>query len=280
MSARACVVAAALVLAACASSTGLDPYPIDASPSPDGEPPPPDAAPPSTGDSLPLGAISFFKTTKCPTGWVPFVSGEGRFLVPTVGTRVPGIEHGTPLASGEDRLHGHDLGAQIETGSVSYVGVVGGGNGGVAPAGTYGFQTAGEPAPSGLPYVQLLVCFKNAAPEPGRDPVPTGTLLWFRSNCPSGWTQAATTQGRWLVGVPADAASGTTFGGEPLVSDEQRAHTHGVNGQVVTSPHGIALASGCCGGGYARNDTYPFTTTTTSGAVDLPYVELRQCRKD
>src|SRR6266545_7300862 len=99
----------------------------------------PDARPPAIGDSLPLGSISFFSTPACPAGWVPFDAGAGRFFVPTTGTTLPGSEHGTPLASGEDRVHTHGVGASVETGSVSYVGVAGCCNGGVAPSGTYGF---------------------------------------------------------------------------------------------------------------------------------------------
>ena len=37
---------------------------------------------------------------------------------------------------------------------------------------------------------------------------------------------------------------------------------------------------GCCGGGYAQSGSFPFSITSTDSAVDLPYVELLQCRKD
>jgi hypothetical protein len=242
----------------------------------------PDAGTPdarvATGDSLPLGSISYFKIGTCPEGWVKFASGVGRFVVPTTGTTIPGLEHGTPLAAGEDRVHTHDLSAQVELGSVSYVGIVGGGNGGVSPAGTYGFTTTTMPVSSGLPYVQLLVCFKNAPPGPGA--VPRGTMLFFRSNCPSGWSQAPSTQGRFLVGVPEGAPPDVPFGGAPLATDEQRAHRHAAEGAIDVGSHGIALAGGCCGGGYAESGSFPFSVMSTDSPVDLPYVELLQCRKD
>ncbi len=241
---------------------------------------PPDARPPALHDSLPLGAISFFKTVTCPTGWVPFTAGVGRFFVPTVGTTLPGTAHGTPLASGEDRVHTHEVAASVSTGSVSYVGVAGGGNGGVSPSGTYGFQAITAPASSGLPYVQLLVCFKSAPPMAGTTPVPTGTMLFFRSQCPNGWSQAPTTQGRMLVGVPQAAPPNVWFGGAPLASDEARRHAHSAGGSVDLGQHGIALASGCCGGGYARGGSYSYSLTSSETVLDLPYVELLQCRKD
>ncbi len=241
----------------------------------------PDAAPqPAVGDSLPLGAISFFATTTCPTGWTPFTSGEGRFIVPVVGTSAPGTIHGQPLASGEERSHGHTVAATVEIDDTSYVGVAGGGNGGVAHAGTVSFATTTEAAPLGLPYVQLLVCYKSAAPVAARTPVPTGTLMFFRSNCPSGWTQATAAQGRWLVGLPEGAMAGVAFGGAALASDEERQNAHAANGTVTTSSHGIALAGGCCAGGYAKNGSYPYAATSGTATADLPYVELQQCRKD
>jgi hypothetical protein len=269
------LVAAAAALAVAACSSGNAPPAGDDGGIPDAGAP--DARVP-TGDSLPLGAISYFSTGTCPDGWVKFGSGVGRFIVPTTGTTIPGLEHGTPLASGEDRVHTHDLAASVDIGSVSYVGIVGGGNGGVSPAGTYGFQTTTMPVSSGLPYVQLLVCFKNAPPGPGV--VPQGTMLFFRSQCPGGWVQAPTTQGRFLVGVPDGAPPDVGFGGAPLASDEQRLHRHAAEGAIDVGDHGIALAGGCCGGGYAASGSYPFSITSTDSAVDLPYVELLQCRKE
>jgi hypothetical protein len=234
----------------------------------------------SMGDSLPLGAISFFKSEHCPPGWVKFDAGVGRLLVPTVAATLPGTMHGTPLANGEDRTHTHDIAASITLGGVSYAGVVGGGNGGVAPAGTYGFAAATSPASSGLPYVQLLVCFKSAPPVAAAAPVPTGTLLFFRSQCPTGWTQAASTQGRFLVGVPAGAPPNVSFGGAPLASDETRRHVHKAAGTVEVGHHGIALASGCCGGGYAEGGSFPYMLTSSDSGLDLPYLELLHCRKE
>jgi len=76
-------------------------------------------------------------------------------------------------------------------------------------------------------------------------------MLFFRSQCPGGWVQAPSTQGRFLVGVPDGAPPNVGFGGAPLASDEQRAHRHAAEGSIDVGNHGIALASGCCGGGYA-----------------------------
>ena len=51
-------------------------------------------------------------------------------------------------------------------------------------------------------------------------------------------------QGRFLVGLPDGAKSGLSFGGPSLTSTESRLHRHSGSGQIRTSSHGIALASG------------------------------------
>jgi hypothetical protein len=177
-------------------------------------------------------------------------------------------------------MHGHSVAATIDTDSTSYAGIAGGGNGGVSPDGQYGFATTTVASSAGLPYVQLLVCYKSAAAVAGRAPLPRGTLLFYRSNCPNGWSRLESSQGRWLVGTAGDTTAGATFGGAPLASDEERAHTHVASGAVDTGSHGIALAGGCCAGGYAKGGSYPFTTTSGEATIDLPYIELLQCRKD
>ena len=57
-------------------------------------------------------------------------------------------------------------------------------------------------------------------------------------------------------------------------------HTHGANVAVTTTPHGIALASGCCGSGYARDGMYTATATTGAAEAEVPTLTLLQCMKD
>ena len=232
------------------------------------------------GDALPTGAISFFNGPTCPDGWDLFAPSVGRALVPTVGAGQPGLTAGMPLQSGEDRKHGHAIAAQLAPRSVSFAGIAGESNHGAAGAQAAGFSTTGDPVSAGLPYVQLLVCKKSAAPVVRPAPLPKGTLMFFsEAGCPSGWIQAAATQGRLLVGLPPKAIPGLGFGGAALASQEKRAHHHAVSGTVTTMPHGIALASGCCAGGYLENGAYPYTADSDDSESGLPYLQLLQCQK-
>ncbi len=56
-------------------------------------------------------------------------------------------------------------------------------------------------------------------------------------------------------------------------------HAQANSGKLATEPHGIALAGGCCGGGYAKDGIYPFTGETEPGETGLPYIELLHCQK-
>jgi len=231
-------------------------------------------------DSLPPGAVSFFNRTICPQGWEPFVLAHGRTVVPSIGRDPVGNTQGEPLSDREERRHSHMLSGSVSTDSVSYVGIAGEANHGVARSGTYALSLRAEPAPSGLPYLQLLICRKSGAAHRQKAPPPAGTLLFFSASaCPAGWTQPALTQGRFLVGLPDGAQSGLAFGAPSLTTTESRPHRHAAKGMLTTSSHGIALASGSGASGYVRDDRYAFTATSSESAVDLPYVQLLQCQK-
>lgn len=241
----------------------------------------PDAGPKiQSQDSLPAGAVSFFNRKTCPIGWEAYALAAGRTVVPSIGRDPVGNTQGEPLADREERQHSHTLTGSVGTESVSYVGIAGEANHGVARSGSYPLSLRSEPAASGLPYLQLLICRKSAAPNPQKAPPPSGTLLFFSAAaCPPGWTQPALTQGRFLVGLPDGAKSGLSFGAPSLTTTESRPHRHSAKGSIQTTSHGIALASGSGAGGYARNDRYDFTAMSSETAVDLPYVQLLQCQK-
>jgi len=232
------------------------------------------------GDAIPTGAVSYFDGSACPTGWAPHDTGAGRVAVPTTGSALGGAVSGTPLASGEDRTHTHALQASFELPAFSYAGIAGEANHGVAGAGTVTLSGAVDPASSGLPYVQLLSCKKLASAVPGASPLPAGLLMFFETTgCPDGWQQAASTQGRLMVGLPAGAPADLPFGGAPLPAADAPTHTHVTDPVLVTSPHGIALASGCCAGGYAVDGTYQSTQDSGPADPGLPLVTLLQCQK-
>jgi hypothetical protein len=107
-----------------------------------------------------------------------------------------------------------------------------------------------------------------------------GTLMFFATaDCPLGWGQAGSTQGRILIGLPAGATPGQKFGGPALGAGEKRTHHHGFAGAITTSAHGIALLSGGAAGGYAKDDRHPYAGTSEEQASELPYLQLRQCQK-
>lgn len=233
------------------------------------------------GDSLPGGAISFYNAKACPKGWVPFADGAGRVVVPLTGSDEPLVIHGTPLKDGEDRTHGHSFEASLSLTAVSYAGIAGEANHGVAGAQVVTFPGAGEKASSGLPYVQLLACKKLGEPVAFGASIPKGMMIYYNGvACPEGWKQPVATQGRMLVGLPDMAMAGVTFGGAALKSGEGRIHSHNVTGELATTTHGIALASGCCGDGFAKNDTYAYSGKTTEDRADLPTIQVLQCQKD
>jgi hypothetical protein len=239
-----------------------------------------DAMPPQ-GDAIPMHAISFFSRSSCPEGWIQYGPGEGRFLIPVADASETGTTSGEPLANREDRAHGHTVSATIDVSPTSFAGVAGGGNGGVAGAGSAALAADVQPASTGLPYVQLLVCRKLTPAREGGAELPRGTLLFFgTASCPDGWSQPSLTRGRLLVGLPEGAAPGLAFGGDALLAEEVRTHAHAAAGDVTTASHGIALASGCCADGYAQSGTYPFATTSDAVAHGLPTLHVLQCRKD
>jgi hypothetical protein len=230
------------------------------------------------GDAIPEGAVSFFQGPACPGGWGAYAAANGRFIVPLVADDPAGTTHGKELANGEDRKHSHGVTATFHVGSVSYAGVVGGGNHGVGAAGDVAFAATSTESSTGLPYVQLLACRKVSAPTVKKN-VPSGMLLYFDTPaCPTGWKRAQT-QGRLVLGLPKGAPADLSFGGNPLEPGETRTHTHATTTTLQTSSHGIALASGCCGGGYAQNGSYESKDDSAAGESALPTIELLQCEK-
>jgi hypothetical protein len=252
-----------------------------------GLPPEADAAvadPMPAGDSLPMGAISYFNRPSCPTGWLPFDVAAGRSVVPALGTDV-GSTSGEPLADAEDRTHDHAVTATLELPTVVYAGIAGEANHGLGHGGGQPLKITVEKASAGLPYVQLLICQKSAAPIVTQGLALAGTLMFFASrDCPSGWGQTSTSTGRFLVGLPEKGTANQSFGGMPLKTgpqgqSEQRGHSHDASGTIETSAHGIALLSGGLADGYAKNDKHAYKATSDASAVDMPYIQLLQCQK-
>lgn len=231
------------------------------------------------GDAIPRGAVAFFQLEACPVGWLAMEEANGRTLLPTIGTSV-GATRGDPIESGVAPTHEHAIEATFTVPGVSYAGVVGGGNSGVGAAGDVTMTTTTDPASANLPTLQLLVCKKSEPEVAGARPIPPGTRIFFdKPSCPEGWIQTPSTQGRYVVGLPNGAPSDVAFGGGPFSTETPPTHTHDNDADLVTTPHGIALASGCCGDGYAQNGTHSASADAASAEPALPWIELFHCEK-
>lgn len=239
----------------------------------------PEAAP--LPDSMPADSIMLFRETQCPRGWTPYQDGAGRAFAAAANPALNGFRLGTQLADREERGHTHSYGGSFALESVSYVGVVGGGNSGTSAVGTLMYRAQTSMDPVGLPYVQLLACIKTTPALPRAQPLPSGMLIFYAgASCPAGFTQPMVTRGRVMVGLPSTGINGATFGATPLGADSQARHAHNVISTLTTEGHGIALASGCCGGGYARNGTYQEMARTEENEPGMPTIQLLQCQKD
>ncbi len=232
-------------------------------------------------DSLPTDSVMFFQGTACPSGWAPYLDGVGRAVAAASNPTLGAYPLGSPMGDREVRGHTHNYSGSFTLDGVSYVGVVGGANAGTSAAATVRFDAQTSLDPAGLPYVQLLVCRKTGPVLPRSQGLPRGMMIFFvGERCPPGFSPPVVTRGRVLVGLPEGGQDGATFGGPPLGAGEPNQHTHPTTTELVTAGHGIALASGCCGSGYARNGTYRVMGRTDANWTGMPTVQLRQCQRD
>lgn len=116
---------------------------------------------PQTDGVLP-GTVAFFgsDTASCPDGWAQADYAMGRLVVGVTDTLAVGKLVGKPLADQEDRTHSHGFATAVDLPYKSIAAADGANNEGaraemVPVAGTT------DPSPSGLPFIQLLVCEKQ-----------------------------------------------------------------------------------------------------------------------
>jgi hypothetical protein len=250
----------------------------------------------TSGDPYPTNSISFFASSSCPAGWSPYAPAKGLFIVPTPRGATTGEISGTPLDNLQAPTHTHSLSNTVEVKGTEYAGASGccaGGAGvccnkSVSTSGIKHLESDGDtnvttaPMDPNIPYIQLLVCKKTAAPT--TNTAPTGVIAFFEatepSGCPAGWGSSTLTEGRFLVGLPA-GASPAAFGGDPLKSLENRNHKHEYKGTLDTDSAGIALTTGCCAKGYGKDGKYSYSGSTKpeGGNANLPYIQLLQCEK-
>jgi hypothetical protein len=112
-------------------------------------------------DGIPSGTVAFFAGASCPPGWNRPDYAKGRMVVAVVDGGNVGVTVGTPLADRENRVHQHDYSVSVPLPSPA-AGLVGASGGSIpgAQAQTYTVTGQSDPAPSDLPFVQLLACEK------------------------------------------------------------------------------------------------------------------------
>ncbi len=119
----------------------------------------------AAGDSAPTGGVprhvlAFFDAATCPTGWAPLHAAEGRLLVGTTSAAYTGVTVGRALADQEDRTHTHQFSGTVAP-TVKSVSGADGSNNSAASSAPSAWSAPGVAQPSGLPFVQLLVCEKQ-----------------------------------------------------------------------------------------------------------------------
>ena len=95
----------------------------------------------------------------CPPGGPPATEPRGRLVVAATTGDTVGKQVGTELQNEEDRTHAHPFTATVEL-PYKPLASLNGTNRQGAAAGKYTSSGVSEPAPSGLPFIQLLACVK------------------------------------------------------------------------------------------------------------------------
>ncbi|WNM61344.1 hypothetical protein [Candidatus Nitrospira neomarina] len=234
-------------------------------------------------DPYPSQFIAFFNAKECPGGWTPTGNTldrvTGRFLVPVMpnGTTQDQVE--TALASGENRTHTHSFSSSITLPSTYIYGADGCCDDSQTSEGNYTFGGTTAASTSEVPYVQLLVCMKSNEP-PGSGDIPTGVLMFTAGlDCPSGWTQPAATQGRFMVGLPAGGSPFATFGGDPLAPHENRTHAHSFSGSFTPGSKSLIQFMIWKAWGYGHSGTQNYSGVSGTASTGLPYMQILQCEK-
>eukprot|EP00042_Codosiga_hollandica_P033405 m.222650 g.222650 ORF g.222650 m.222650 type:complete len:365 (-) comp54178_c0_seq8:112-1206(-) len=230
--------------------------------------------------TLPAGIVGYFtsNTTACPSGWNEYLASNGRFIIPGYDQSQAIASKSLPLGNLEDRTHTHTFTSQINTGSVSYVGVDGCCNDYPSSDGTYPVSGQALSASTGLPYIQLLTCISTGFST--KITMPTNAyLMQTDDQCPQGWELVTDISGRFIVALPEDGTAGASFGGASIdQGGDQPVHNHTVSGSISLPNTSVELASGCCASGYAEAGNVEFSAVTVADPTNLPFLMLPMCQ--
>jgi hypothetical protein len=114
------------------------------------------------GDGVLPGTVAFFgsETAECPDGWIQADYAMGRLVVGVIDEPAVGKVIGKPLGDQEDRTHTHTFSASVDL-PYKAVAAADGANNQGAKAQAYEVMGSTDPSPTGLPFIQLLVCEKQ-----------------------------------------------------------------------------------------------------------------------
>lgn len=227
-------------------------------------------------DAFPTGSISFFLTNACPQGWSAYTPADGRMIVPVEPAAGLGRTVLGPLPPGGRMSHLHAYGISVTLRAVSYIALGGGGNRSLTASGTRSTSGNTGPPSGDIPYAKLLICKKDADAGPGE--LPTGATAFFEAApCPDGWNELGGAAGRFLQ-YSRDPPRGN-LGGAPLTPAENRTHSHSFSTTVSVPAQSVALAGGCCAGGYGGAGSFQHSGNVLPVGWDIPYIQLLQCEK-
>jgi len=107
--------------------------------------------------------------------------------------------------------------------------------------------------------------------------IPEGFITFFDSDeCPEGWFELDTAQGRLIVSVSDAEQAGVTVN-SPLSDQEDRVHTHTYETEVTLDEKQIA-AIGCCNNQGAGHGSYPISGKLNTSTSGLPFIQLILCQ--
>lgn len=240
-----------------------------------------DPAQASTGTPFPVGSATFFDRPSCPPGWSALDEAVGRFVI-AAPAGAPAMERvGVPLANGEDRTHAHQVTLSVTLPDRS-LSAAGGSNTEPAQSGTYEVDAETDPATSGMPYVQALLCRADVPSTPtgaGDEVLPPGLVFWStEAACANGWAEHERLPGRFVIGLPTGVAAGAIYG-EPLVEGEDREHGHTGALSLRVPFASLSILSGCCLGGIGAHGIFDVSVEVEPAPVGLPTIALRACEK-
>jgi len=107
--------------------------------------------------------------------------------------------------------------------------------------------------------------------------IPTGFITFFQGDeCPDGWFELDTAQGRLIISVSDPEQAGITVN-SPLADQEDRIHTHTYETQFTLNEKQIA-AIGCCNDQGAAHGSYPISGKLNTSTSGLPFIQLILCQ--